>query len=218
MRRTLRLLKIAPVVTALSACASLNTKNDQGVHVYAVNEGVATRYAAAKSCCASMAEFNYKTLTLPAAIVTHIDDTGPAYDFPTGKSYFLAYRLPSSPQGFTLTISSYFAGHVFFPNFLFLDSQLRPVRHIGAPDTHYVPPSTWVRGHYELTTSVKAEDAARYLVILTTEADMKRRHEEGNSSMLMPAGKIFVPVSTGPFANEHGPTGKIKLVAKPLSP
>lgn len=208
----------AVAALALSACASVNTTNDTGTRVYAVGNDAATSFSSAKSCCASMAEFKYAPVALPASIVTHIENTNPAFNFTTGKSYFLAYKLPSSPKGLRLTISSYPAGIIFFPNFLFLDATFTPTRQIGAPDTHFVEPGTWERGHYELTATLQPGDAARYLVILTTDADLTGRHEVADSHFLMPAGGIYIPVSMGPYAHAHAPTGKIKLVVQPLAP
>jgi maltose operon periplasmic protein len=209
----------SPIVAVLmlNACASVNSADDGGTRVYSVSNEVATTFSSAKSCCASMAEFKYATLPLPASVVTHIENSSPAFAFATGKSYFLAYQLPTSPEGLKLTIKSYPAGNIFFPNFLLLDATFKPTRQIGAPDTHFVEPSTWERGHYELEATVLPDDAARYLVILTTDADMAGRHEVADSHILMPAGRIYVPVSTGPYAHEHGPTGKTKLVVRPLA-
>lgn len=201
----------------LGACASTTPTREGGASQTAPTKGTAVSFYDAKSCCSSMADFHYAPLSLPATVVTHIEDANTVFEFPTGKSYFQAFRLPESPSGLTVTINSYFAGPVFFPNFLFLDDSYKPLRRVGSPDTHYVPPSTWVRGHYELTANVPAGDAARYLVVLTTSDDMFHSLDTGNGHFLMPAGGIYVPISTGPHIASHGPTGKIKLVVQPMA-
>ncbi len=213
MVRYLRRIKMA---IGLLAFASLVEAQEistlpAGAHVHGVRAKAEEAYAAAKSCCQGMAEFKYETLGDKASIVTHIDQTKQAYDFQTGKSFFLAFKLPALSHDVAITIKSYFASHVFVPNFLFLDNDFKEIRRLGIPDAHFVAAGWVERGHYELSTKLAPEDPARYLIILTTEKDLQGAVDAGPGHQTFAAGGVFVAIGTGDVINAHGPTGKISL-------
>lgn len=128
--------------------------------------------AAARDCCAALKDLPYAPLPSSGDHETSIDSNSPAYTFGTGKSYFLAYRLPRTGAGTSIVVKSWLDRTVFFPRLLLLDESFSPIRRVGPPEVHYVPAGRVEPAHYEADCSIRPGDPARYLVILTTDLDL----------------------------------------------
>jgi hypothetical protein len=127
--------------------------------------------ASAPSCCSGPADFNFQPLIVGQAFEVRVDGSQPAYAFSTGKSFFLAYRLPDKARSLRITLKSFgLRGELFFPAALVLDGNYAPRRFITAPDVHWVPTGAWEQGHVEGIVPVDPRSGDRYLVVLTTEA------------------------------------------------
>ncbi|MEK9940227.1 MAG: hypothetical protein VW548_04600 [Methylotenera sp.] len=89
------------------------------------------------SCCKSLADFKYEQLALDKAVQLTLSDKSPAYEFPSGKSYFKAYSLPVEKKQTTLRVRSWATGSVAFeteklsqlycPEVTFLDKHYKAV-------------------------------------------------------------------------------------------
>lgn len=58
-------------------------------------------------CCASPRELPFEPTALEQRIAFSIDEWSPVFAFPTGRSFFKGFALPSSPRPATATVVSY---------------------------------------------------------------------------------------------------------------
>ena len=72
-------------------------------------------------------------------------------------------------------------------------------------------PSFFERGHVEGNVRIDPGEAAAYLVVLTTEADMHRSTTSEISSTVFFSGKTPIFVPGGGYANDYGPIGSLRI-------
>jgi hypothetical protein len=127
--------------------------------------------AAARSCCASPAEFGYRPLDSEWwGTVYAIDERSKIFEFDSGRSPFIAFELPKTAQprrmrieGIHFVQADPFANYVFLPLVLFLDENWKPVRATRPQDLSYDFRTPWL----ELFVG-GPDDAARSMVIYTS--------------------------------------------------
>lgn len=158
-------------------------------------------------CCQSPAEFTYTPLHSEDSRYIPIDDSQPAYLFPTGKSYFLAFELPESTANYKVIVSSYALDdgsgpkklYVFPPVLATYDAAFKRIRLSSADKI-----SLRKAGYYEAakvsasaaTSKLETElpftgqnVAEKYLVIMTTDALLAKGPSHHRSS---PTGVIHI--------------------------
>ncbi len=91
-------------------------------------------------CCASPREFPFEPAALEQRIAFSIDERSPVFAFPTGRSFFKGFALPSSPRPAMATIVSYaevekgplnqWTGSYFSPMVVTFDENRLPSRPI----------------------------------------------------------------------------------------
>jgi maltose operon periplasmic protein len=199
------------IACALEAACVAPMENRNGRSEFVVTPEARLALESAPLCCASSAQFSFEPLRLGERLNVRIDAARPAFEFQSGKSYFLAYRLPDRTTPIEVTIRSWFHGTAFFPSVLLLDDAFVQQRFITSPEVHYVAPSFFERGHVEGNVRIDPGEAAAYLVVLTTEADMHRSTTSAVSSTVFFSGKTPVFVPGGGYANDYGPTGSLRI-------
>jgi hypothetical protein len=106
-------------LTLLSGCAS---------HAPALNYSLAAKVV----CCDSFEQIVYLNIMDGKQHKFDIDESSPAFNFPGGKSYFVAISLGSDAKQLTL-ITRMVGGfiptsYVFWPSLMFLDENYKPTR------------------------------------------------------------------------------------------
>ena len=186
---------------------------------------------AARSCCKSPKEFEYEPLSPLDSTRFEISAESPAFEFPTGKSYFKAFALPAYAAPYSITIESFHGSHspggevpysasVFMPVAMFLDTGYAVTRVVDEAsfkrvDGSLLPLETL---RLEATISVGPENSQeRYLVIFTP-----RRALGGITTGTVPQIiPIFLPglvtaLPTGrrePRHMHHAPVGSLRISA-----
>ena len=196
---------IAPACLFLVSCASLDETMQS--------------LAQAPSCCTAPREFTYEPLSFVGWKLFEITQESAAFDFPTGKSYFRAFELPTQAEPFTFTLKSYVGSHVpdqdsyrgparfsvFVPALMLLDEDFAVTRLVDEKaarpiDKILLPP---VKLGMETTITIGREHAnERYLVVFTP-----RRVLEGITEATIPH---FIWIGVGPIPAI--PTGKRERV------
>jgi maltose operon periplasmic protein len=199
------------IACVLEAACVAPMENRNGRSEFIVTPEARQALESAPLCCASSAQFSFEPLRLGERLNVKIDAARPAFESQSGKSYFLAYRLPDSTTPVMITIRSWFHGTAFFPSALLLDSEFAQKRFITSPEVHYVVPGFFERGHVEANIRVDPGEGAAYLVVLTTEADMHKQMASAVSSTVVFSGKSPVFVPGGGYANDYGPTGSLRI-------
>lgn len=145
----------------------------------------------AKSCCASVKEFDYEPLAMLDSKTFEITDQSSAFEFPTGKSYFKAFELPAYAVRYAITIESFPGRHwpaktlypaslstasVFVPVVMLLDENHAVTRVVDGTAFKRVDATLFPPGQLRLegTVPVGPENSReRFLIVLTARAQLK---------------------------------------------
>lgn len=122
-------------------------------------------------CCGQLADDAFAELSADEPRYEELNRFSPSLDFPMGKSYYAALRLPSSRHNFGLRIRSFANQQLVYPSLLFLDERKRPTR-LVSDAVYQLHGETWYRYAFiEGTVQVKAAVGERYVLLLTTDED-----------------------------------------------
>ncbi|MFQ6006490.1 MAG: MalM family protein [Woeseia sp.] len=192
--------------------------------------------ASAPNCCAAAKDFAYEPLEFPGTTSFDISAESPAFDFPTGRSFFKAFELPKQAVPYTITIKGYPGNHVpaqqhhwkperysvFVPVVMLLDrdhavTRLIDEKAVRRVDWTLLPP---VRLGMELTVTVKPENQnERFLVVFTP-----RRLLGGFTvatkphAILFPGGGAFPTGLRKRVDMYHAPVGDLKITLAEAGP
>ncbi len=81
-----------------------------------------------RRCCEQIAESDFTELDADEPRYEELNRFSPSFDFPMGRSFYAAIRLPRSQGVYGLRIRSFANRQVVYPSLLFLDEQKRPTR------------------------------------------------------------------------------------------
>ncbi len=122
-------------------------------------------------CCGQLRDSDFKPLSADEPRFEELDRFSPSFDFPMGRSYYAALRLPASRQSYGLRVRSFANRQVVYPSLLFLDEAKRPTR-LVSDAVYRLHPETWYRYAFiEGTVQVRAERGERYVLLITTDED-----------------------------------------------
>ncbi len=186
---------------AVAACALLAVSGCAAPTSVALRDSL----EAAPDCCASERDFNYQTLAVGERRKVELSASSPAHEFPTGKSYYAAFRLPPKPRPLNLQVRSLVSGgltlaeaYLFYPVVAVLDADYRPRSVISMPPDKV---SSAVRDDFfagvllDLSVPIVAEDA---FVVLCTDARPLgetfrfERHTTTTRTLYYPGGTLLV--------------------------
>lgn len=124
-----------------------------------------------RRCCEQIAEGEFTELNADEPRYEELNKFSPSFDFPMGKSYYVAMKLPASQQVYGLRVRSFSNHQVVYPSLLFLDERKRPTR-LVSDAVYKLNPETWYRYAFiEGTVPVRANQGERYVLLLTTDED-----------------------------------------------
>ncbi|ERW64421.1 hypothetical protein Q026_03642 [Pseudomonas aeruginosa BWHPSA013] len=124
-----------------------------------------------RRCCEQIAESDFTELDADEPRYEELNRFSPSFDFPMGRSFYAAIRLPRSQGGYGLRIRSFANRQVVYPSLLFLDEHKRPTR-LVSDAVYKLNPETWYRYAFiEGTVPVRANRGERYVLLLTTDED-----------------------------------------------
>ena len=198
------------LITLLPGCAPIETQ------VKKLDE--------ARSCCKSPREFRYLDLAQEPEAEFELTDQSPAFDFPTGKSFFQGLKLPADHQAWRIKVRTDLRGMSslggqFCPSLTLLD---RNFAHI---ETKYVQPIWQAPGlterGYFYAQYVSVGPGVAYIVV-----HMDRRNADGKlmlvsgggGSIILPFGTALLAVSDGPVSVTHSPCAPVGRLAVSVSP
>ncbi len=211
-------LALALGLAALAACATLVT-----------HEQAQESLRGARSCCASPAQFKYEPLGASDAVSFKLDRTSDAFEFPTGKSYFKAFRLPERALPYRLKVTSYALGevirkaHIFYPQVALLDERYAVVGRSAADDfvlskagMKEAVAETWgVPVKVEGTVLVDTP-AAKYVLVYTTQDLMQRTSPYATRQVIpviVPGLVTALPGQVETVQIRHSPYGLLRIQA-----
>jgi hypothetical protein len=122
-------------------------------------------------CCGQLRDSDFTALSADEPRYEELDRFSPSFEFPMGRSYYAALKLPASRQTYGLRVRSFANRQVVYPSLLFLDEAKRPTR-LVSDAVYQLHPETWYRYAFiEGTVQVRAERGERYVLLLTTDED-----------------------------------------------
>jgi hypothetical protein len=122
-------------------------------------------------CCGQLNEEDFTAISADEPRYEELNRFSPSLDFPMGKSYYAALKLPRSQHDFGLRIRSFANKQVAYPSLLFLDTAKQPTR-LVSDAVYQLHAETWYRYAFiEGTVPVRAAAGERYVLLLTTDED-----------------------------------------------
>lgn len=121
-------------------------------------------------CCEDLKDIKYEALALKTPVKAILDSNADVRQFPQGRSYFKAFKIPAGPeQG--LRVTSYFNGllikQFLQPVALFLDSDHKLLG-TAAPRLQFRESSLFGDRKARMAGGVRVPANARYLLVFTT--------------------------------------------------
>ncbi|MCE4073033.1 MULTISPECIES: MalM family protein [Pseudomonas] len=162
-----------------------------------------------RRCCDQMGEGDFTELSAEEPRYEELNKFSPSFDFPMGKSYYVAMKLPSSQRVYGLRVRSFANHQVVYPSLLFLDEQKRPTR-LVSDAVYKLNPETWYRYAFiEGTIPVRANQGERYVLLLTTDEDRSLQTLD-NKPYKRPLENLAVN-EAGMKVRDHGDQGGFEL-------
>jgi len=179
--------------TLMTACASLEATvapTQEYKSILDSRSNALQQLGAATVCCSSINELQYQPLAAEQEKVVAIDGSSPAFNFPEGKSYYAAFKLPTNSGDLKITVAGLIDKTLFNPTVLLLDSQFKPTRTIGADIITYKPARMLdgdrVEGVFTIDRSyVGNPNNETYMVIYTTQATLSQTTQAMSPSKMM---------------------------------
>ncbi|WP_432453859.1 MULTISPECIES: MalM family protein [unclassified Agarivorans] len=170
---------IVVAALVLSACSSnnglkgLNVSGGSGDYYYSPQVSNQLLDSAAL-CCNSLADIDYKTVDFNYLADEVLGKGSPAFNFDSGKSFFLAYKIPNSSTDFPITVSSYIRESLFAPKVVLLNSNFEVTRVVPGKNFIYKPARGFSRDRLTSSFSIRRaalpQEKEEYLLIYTTDA------------------------------------------------
>lgn len=187
------------------------------------HETAVNSLGSARICCESVAQFGYSQLGESEGVSFKLDESSDAFSFPSGKSYFKAFRLPQKALPYRIKINSFALGehidkaHVFFPQAALLDDRFAVIRKSAPGDFSLqtvASGETWglpvkIEGY-----AVVDDPRARYLLVFTTRelmSDASPYETLRVKPVILPGVVTAIPTHKEKILIPHSPFGLLQL-------
>ncbi|XQW88291.1 MalM family protein [Aeromonas veronii] len=164
----------------------------------------------------------YQPLAAEQEKVVAIDGSSPAFNFPEGKSYYAAFKLPTNSGDLKITVAGLIDKTLFNPTVLLLDSQFKPTRTIGADIITYKPARMLdgdrVEGVFTIDRSyVGNPNNETYMVIYTTQATLSQTTQAMSPSKMMAKSLSVQDYGAKDPLIPHSAWGVVKIDVEDMS-
>lgn len=198
------LLCSAAIVLALAGCGARLSD-------------VRGQFAEAGPCCAAYGDLPYEPLDVESVQTVSVGPAERVFQFETGKSPFVAFRIPSSAEPLRLTVESYLQSslqspttgdqYFFAPNVVLLDGEYKVLRTREPRHrrVRYVPVTEFLGTgglgwKIVLGIDIEPDEGVRHVVVRTT------------AQLLGEATSIPAPRASAGVADiPHAPIGRLRV-------
>lgn len=163
----------------------------------------------ADRCCSQLPDADFTELFAEEPRFEVLNRFSPRLDFPMGRSYYAAVKLPKTRTRYGLRVRSFANKQVVYPSLLFLDAQKRPTR-LVSDAVYQLHAETW--SHYafiEGVVQIAPAARERYVLVLTTDED-RRLTTLDNKPFKRPLQKAVVD-EDGMQVHAHAEVGSFEL-------
>ncbi|AOE84926.1 MalM family protein [Pseudomonas sp. TCU-HL1] len=172
-------------------------------------QGEALYQSLVDRCCGQLPDEAFTEVSTAEPRYEELNNLSPSFDFPMGRSYYSALKLPRSQHSYGLRIRSFANRQVVYPSLLFLDEAKRPTR-LVSDAVYQLHGETWYRYAFiEGTVQVRANQGERYVLLLTTDEDRSLQTLD-NKPFKRPMQNLALSES-GMQVHEHGDQGSFEL-------
>lgn len=162
-----------------------------------------------QQCCGQLADSDFTELSSDEPRYEELNRFSPSFNFPMGRSYYAAMKLPAAGRTYGLRVRSFANKKVVYPSLLFLDEAKRPTR-LVSDAVYQLHGETWYRYAFiEGTVPVKAAEGERYVLLLTTDED-KHLQTLDNKPFKRPLQDLALD-GAGMQSHEHVDEGGFEL-------
>lgn len=211
--------------TLMTACASLEATVAPTQEYKSILDSRASalqQLGTATVCCSNISELQYQQLLAEQEKVIAIDGSSPAFNFPEGKSYYAAFKLPTNSGDLKITVAGLIDKTLFNPTVLLLDSQFKPTRTIGADIITYKPARMLdgdrVEGVFTIDRSyVGNPNNETYMVIYTTQATLSQTTQAMSPSKMMAKSLSVQDYGAKDPLIPHSAWGVVKIDVEDMS-
>ncbi|HHQ4571721.1 MalM family protein [Aeromonas veronii] len=211
--------------TLMTACASLEATVAPTQEYKSILDSRASalqQLGSATVCCTSISELQYQPLAAEQKRVVAIDGSSPAFNFPEGKSYYAAFKLPTNSGDLKITVAGLIDKTLFNPTVLLLDSQFKPTRTIGADIITYKPARMLdgdrVEGVFTIDRSyVGNPNNETYMVIYTSQATLSKTTQAMSPSKMMAKSLSVQDYGAKDPLIPHSAWGVVKIDVEDMS-
>lgn len=211
--------------TLMTACASLEATVAPTQEYKSILDSRASalqQLGSATVCCSSISELQYQPLAAEQKKVIAIDGSSPAFNFPEGKSYYAAFKLPTHSGDLKITVAGLIDKTLFNPTVLLLDSQFKPTRTIGADIITYKPARLLdgdrVEGVFTIDrTYVGNPNNETYMVIYTSQATLNQTTQAMSPSKMMAKSLSVQDYGAKDPLIPHSAWGVVKIEVEDMS-
>ncbi|WP_417662224.1 MalM family protein [Pseudomonas sp.] len=160
-------------------------------------------------CCTQMTDDDFTELSSDEPRFEELNRFSPSFDFPMGRSYYAAIKLPTVKTSYGLRVRSFANKQVVYPSLLFLDAQKRPTR-LVSDAVYQLHAETWSRFAFiEGVVKIQAVTNESYVLLLTTEED-KALKTLDNKPFKRPFQEVVVD-DAGIQARGHAGVGSFEI-------
>jgi hypothetical protein len=207
------------VCAALAGCAA-----SSGSSYPATTPARLATYAKATPCCDDPSGFDYVALPTQGRVDAVIDAESPVFDFQSGISPFVAFKLPDQASRYRVRVKSLFdpkaddASGVFYPVIALLDDTYIVVHMSGLESLRLEPSLATVGGKPGLAVSVgmdPADQKGKYLVVFTPAALLGRAPPEDREGDLLSLSALAWMERSGEAALSASPYGQLQITIAP---
>ncbi|NWL80891.1 transcriptional regulator [Pseudomonas taiwanensis] len=172
-------------------------------------QGEALYQSLVDRCCGQLADAAFTEVSVEEPRYEELNNLSPSFDFPMGRSYYSALKLPRSQHSYGLRIRSFANRQVVYPSLLFLDEAKRPTR-LVSDAIYQLHGETWYRYAFiEGTVQVRANQGERYVLLLTTDEDRSLQTLD-NKPFKRPLQDLALS-EAGMQVHEHADQGSFEL-------
>ncbi|MGL4251235.1 MAG: MalM family protein [Aeromonas sp.] len=211
--------------TLMTACASLEATlapTQEYKSIFDSRASALQQLGSATVCCSSISELQYQPLVAEQERVIAIDGRSPVFNFPEGKSYYAAFKLPTHSGDLKITVAGLIDKTLFNPTVLLLDSQFKPTRTIGSDIITYKPARMLdgdrVEGTFTIDRSyVGNPNNETYMVIYTTQATLSQTTQAMSPSKMMAKALSVQDYGAKDPLIPHSAWGVVKIDVEDMS-
>jgi maltose operon periplasmic protein len=167
-------------------------------------------------CCNNYSSIQFKDVASVDEWRVTLDQYSPTYQFPEGKSYFIAYKLPLDRGGFTVSIASLFSKSVLIPQVMLLDGEFNVTRVIKSSVFKYKEPRMLRPEEYSGSFSIDRTHSGNiknesYMIIYTPEPSLLQSSIVDSEEMRYAKTRALAEPRNGTVTIPHSAWGSLEL-------